>query len=39
MKLIGIDDRGKSKLSMKVVDQVSGEEIAKPEKEDKSDGG
>ncbi|MCW8914293.1 MAG: polyribonucleotide nucleotidyltransferase [Magnetovibrio sp.] len=30
VKLIGIDDRGKVKLSMKVVDQESGEEI-KPE--------
>ena len=31
VKLIGIDDRGKVKLSMKVVDQETGEEIA-PEK-------
>ena len=31
VKLIGIDDRGKVKLSMKVVDQETGEEI-KPEK-------
>ncbi|MBT6407027.1 MAG: S1 RNA-binding domain-containing protein, partial [Rhodospirillaceae bacterium] len=29
VKLIGIDDRGKIKLSMKVVDQETGEEIAK----------
>ena len=29
VKLIGIDDRGKVKLSMKVVDQETGEEIAK----------
>ena len=28
VKLIGIDDRGKVKLSMKVVDQETGEEIA-----------
>ncbi|NQV48609.1 MAG: polyribonucleotide nucleotidyltransferase [Rhodospirillaceae bacterium] len=28
VKLIGIDDRGKVKLSMKVVDQKTGEEIA-----------
>ena len=34
VKLIGIDDRGKSKLSMKIVDQETGEEIPKPEKED-----
>ena len=27
VKLIGIDDRGKVKLSMKAVDQASGEEI------------
>jgi len=27
VKLIGFDDRGKTKLSMKVVDQVTGEEI------------
>ena len=29
VKCIGIDDRGKVKLSMKVVDQESGEEIQK----------
>lgn len=29
VKLIGIDDRGKVKLSMKVVDQETGEEIVK----------
>ena len=29
VKLIGIDDRGKVKLSMKAVDQETGEEIAK----------
>ena len=28
VKLIGIDDRGKVKLSMKVVDQKTGKEIA-----------
>ena len=27
VKVIGIDDRGKVKLSMKVVDQATGEEI------------
>ena len=31
VKLIGIDDRGKVRLSMKVVDQATGKEIA-PEK-------
>jgi polyribonucleotide nucleotidyltransferase len=30
VKLLGIDDRGKMKLSMKVVDQITGEEIAMP---------
>ena len=29
VKVLGIDDRGKIKLSMKVVDQESGEEIKK----------
>jgi len=33
VKLIGIDDRGKVKLSMKVVDQETGEEIT-PEAKD-----
>ncbi|HKL69019.1 polyribonucleotide nucleotidyltransferase [Salibaculum sp.] len=33
VKLMGFDDRGKVRLSMKVVDQDTGEE-AKPEKED-----
>jgi polyribonucleotide nucleotidyltransferase len=33
VKLIGIDDRGKVKLSMKVVNQETGEEIV-PEKTD-----
>ena len=28
VKLIGIDDRGKVKLSMKVVDQETGEDIS-----------
>ena len=28
VKLIGIDDRGKVKLSMRVVDQESGEDIS-----------
>jgi len=38
VKLIGLDNRGKFKLSMKVVDQKTGEEIALPEKK-KSDKG
>ena len=29
VKLMGIDDRGKSKLSMKVIDQETGKEIQK----------
>jgi polyribonucleotide nucleotidyltransferase len=36
VKLLGIDDRGKVRLSMKVVNQETGEEIEreqKPEKE------
>ena len=36
VKLLGIDDRGKVRLSMKVVDQETGNEIPreqKPEKE------
>ena len=34
VKLLGFDDRGKVRLSMKIVDQETGEEIA-PEKRDK----
>ena len=34
VKVLGIDDRGKIKLSMKVVDQDSGEEIKKAAKAD-----
>ena len=29
MKLLGFDDRGKVRLSMKVVDQETGEEVKK----------
>ena len=29
VKLLGFDDRGKTKLSMKVVDQVTGEDLTK----------
>jgi polyribonucleotide nucleotidyltransferase len=31
VKLIGFDDRGKTKLSMKVVDQETGEDLSKKE--------
>jgi len=34
VKLMGFDDRGKVRLSMKVVDQETGQEIKKPEKEE-----
>ena len=34
VKLIGFDDRGKTKLSMKVVDQESGEDLSKRETEE-----
>jgi polyribonucleotide nucleotidyltransferase len=34
VKLIGIDDRGKVRLSMKVVDQETGKEIASEKKDD-----
>jgi polyribonucleotide nucleotidyltransferase len=34
VKLIGIDDRGKSKLSMKIIDQETGEEVPKPDKQE-----
>ena len=36
VKLLGFDDRGKVRLSMKIVDQETGEEIA-PEKKEKKD--
>jgi polyribonucleotide nucleotidyltransferase len=34
VKLLGFDDRGKVRLSMKVVDQTTGEEIKEKAKED-----
>mgnify|MGYP000229924451 CR=1 FL=1 len=34
VKLLGFDDRGKVRLSMKVVDQETGEEIKEEKKED-----
>jgi polyribonucleotide nucleotidyltransferase len=33
VKLLGFDERGKVRLSMKVVDQATGEEIKQPERE------
>jgi len=33
VKLVGLDDRGKVRLSMKVVDQDTGEEIVEDKKE------
>lgn len=36
VKLLGFDDRGKVRLSMKIVDQETGEEIV-PEKKEKAD--
>jgi polyribonucleotide nucleotidyltransferase len=33
VKLLGFDDRGKTRLSMKVVDQVTGEDLEKKAKE------
>ncbi|MEM7059695.1 MAG: polyribonucleotide nucleotidyltransferase [Pseudomonadota bacterium] len=37
VKLIGFDDRGKTKLSMKIVDQETGEEIERPAKPEKQE--
>jgi polyribonucleotide nucleotidyltransferase len=34
VKLIGIDDRGKVRLSMKVVDQATGKEIVHEKKDE-----
>ena len=41
VKVLGVDDRGKVKLSMRLVDQETGEEIAdtRPPREPRSDGG
>jgi polyribonucleotide nucleotidyltransferase len=33
VKLLGFDDRGKTRLSMKVVDQVTGEDLEKKAKD------
>ncbi len=37
VKVIGFDDRGKVKLSMKQVDQATGEDLTKKEKDEKAD--
>ena len=37
VKLLGFDDRGKVRLSMKIVDQETGEDIV-PEAKEKNDG-
>jgi polyribonucleotide nucleotidyltransferase len=37
VKLLGFDDRGKVRLSMKVVDQATGEEIKEELKKKKGD--
>ena len=37
VKLLGFDDRGKVRLSMKQVDQVTGEDLAKKPAEPKAD--
>jgi polyribonucleotide nucleotidyltransferase len=33
VKLLGFDDRGKTKLSMKIVDQVTGEDLSAKKEE------
>ncbi len=38
VKCIGLDDRGKVRLSMKVVDQQTGQEITPPPREKREDG-
>jgi polyribonucleotide nucleotidyltransferase len=37
VKLLGFDDRGKVRLSMKQVDQTTGEDIGKKAKEEKAE--
>ena len=39
VKLLGFDDRGKTRLSMKVVNQETGEELPRPEGEPEDQGG
>ena len=39
VKLLAIEDRGKVRLSMKVVNQETGEEIPRAEGEEEDDGG
>jgi len=38
VKLLGFDDRGKVRLSMKVVDQQTGEDLSKKQAEAKPEG-
>jgi polyribonucleotide nucleotidyltransferase len=35
VKLLGFDERGKVRLSMKVVDQATGQELPQPEKKER----
>jgi len=35
-KLLGFDDRGKTRLSMKVVDQETGEDLSKTEEKEEA---
>jgi polyribonucleotide nucleotidyltransferase len=37
VKLLGFDERGKVRLSMKVVDQATGQEIKQPEKQERAE--
>jgi polyribonucleotide nucleotidyltransferase len=37
VKLLGFDDRGKVRLSMKIIDQATGKEIPQTEKPKKSE--
>jgi polyribonucleotide nucleotidyltransferase len=39
VKLLGFDDRGKTRLSMKVVDQATGEDISTGEPGEEDTGG
>ena len=37
VKLLGFDDRGKTRLSMKIVDQETGEDLSKKEEPESAD--
>ena len=37
VKLLGFDDRGKTRLSMKVVDQQTGEDLSKKDQPEKAE--